>query len=239
VRPPTRYVNSFGPLALGSYSSSAVGTRVEVIARMNLAVIGFMTIWLSGAGAFLIAGLIIALYEHNHQGWLVAIVGSVFFLFAYGFMTLAFSLDLRRTKRFLELLLVSGVPADELPKADLSWLFAPRLELAEFSERRFNRVFVALYTVSGVLMVFAWGKTITACSNAQSSRPHEFSCPSGARITLTWALFVVLIASGFAARFAIHRRSRVAYAPLVSVLLVIAATAIWLIVCHARWGVPT
>jgi hypothetical protein len=236
VRPVLRYRNSFAPIARGSFASGLTGTRIEVRMRMHPAVAIFMAVWLSGAAAFFVVALVVA-FRDPPRSWL-PLVALAFIAFGYGLTMLSFSFEARRMRTNLALLLVSGAPATELPRTDLSWLFEFRLRGAEAPERRFNRAFLAIYLIAGALMVFTWDRTVTACSNAQYHRRDEFSCPSEARIALIWVLGAILVATGFASRLALHRRLRRAYIPLAFVVIAVGLGAAWLITHHPRWGVP-
>jgi hypothetical protein len=236
LRPVLGYRNSFAPIARGSFASGVAGTRIEIRLRMLWPVAIFMAIWLAGAAAFLVVALVVAFRDPSR--WWVPLVAVAFFAFGYGLMALSFLFEARRMRSDLERLLVSGAPATELRRGDWSWLSDLRLRGAEPPERRFNRVFLGIYFLAGALTLFAWARTVTACSNEQYQRPDEFSCPSDARIALTWALGAILIATGFASRFALRRRIRRAYIPLVVVVVAVGAVAAWLITHHPRWGVP-
>jgi hypothetical protein len=236
VRPVLRYRNSFAPIARGSFASGLTGTRIEVRMRMHPAVAIFMAVWLSGAAAFFVVALIVA-FRDPSRAWL-PLVPLAFIAFGYGLTMLSFSFEARRMRTNLALLLVSGAPATELPRMDLSWLFEFRLRGAEAPERRFNRAFLALYSIAGAITILTWERTVTACSNSQYHRRDEFSCPSDARIVLIWALGGILVGTGFASRFALHRRIRRAYVPLALVVAAVGVLAAWLITHHPRWGVP-
>jgi hypothetical protein len=235
LRPALGYRNAFAPTARGSFASGVAGTRVEVRVRMLPPVAIFMAIWLSFAAAFLVVALVIAV-QNPARSW-VLLVALVFFASGYGLMAIAFWSEARRLRTNLALL-VSGTPARELPRRDLSWLSDVRLRHAEATERRFNRVFLTLYSISGALTIFAWERTVTACSNRQYHHRHDFSCPSAGRIALTWVLGVILVATGVASRFALRRRIRRAYVPLAVIVVAVGALAAWLLTHHSRWGVP-
>ena len=193
----------------------------------------FMTVWLSLAAAFFVAGLVIAFRDPPR--WWFPLIAIAFFAFGYLFMTLAFSFEARRIRTNITLL-VTGTPAADLPRTDLSWLMDFRLRDAEVPDRRFNRVFLTTYAVSGALVVLAWDRTVAACPNFHDPR-HEYSCPSGARIALTWILGVVLVAAGLASRVALHKRARRAYIPFVVLVAALGAVAAWLMTHHPHWGV--
>jgi hypothetical protein len=236
LRPVLGYRNSFVPTARGSFASGIAGTRVDVRLRMLPAVAIFMAVWLSLAAAFFLGMLVIAL-RNPSRSWL-PLVGIAFFAFGYLLMTLSFSYEARRIRTNLALVL-SGTPVSDLPRTDLSWLTDFRLRNAEAPERHFNRIFLAIYGISGALTVLTWDRTVSACSNLQYQHRNEYSCPSDARIALTWILGAVLVAAGFGSRVALHKRARRAYIPLVLIVAVIGALAGWLITHHARWGVPS
>jgi len=236
LRPVLSYRNSFVPTARGSFASGIAGTRVNVRLRMLPAVAIFMAVWLSIATAFFIGMLVIA-FRNPSRSWL-PLVGIAFFAFGYLLMTLSFSFEARRIRTNLALLL-SGMPASNLPRADLSWLTDFRLRNAEAPERRFNRIFLTIYGISGALTVLTWDRTVSACSNLQYQHRNEYSCPSEARIAFTWILGGALVAAGFASRVALHKRGRRAYIPLVLIVAVIGSLAGWLLTHHSRWGVPS
>jgi hypothetical protein len=236
LRPVLGYRNSFAPIAHGSFASGVAGTRIDVRLRMLWPVAIFMAIWLAGAAAFLVVAFVVAFRDPSR--WWFPLIGLAFLAFGYGLMALSFWFEARRMRTDLERLLVSGAAAAELRRSDWSWLSDFRLRGAEPPERRFNRVFLAIYVVAAALTVFAWERTATACSKDQYQRPDEFSCPSDARIALTWALGALLVATGLASRFALHRRIRRAYIPLLVVVVVVGTVAAWLITHHPRWGVP-
>jgi hypothetical protein len=235
LRPVLGYRNSFAPTVRGSFASSISGTRVETSLRIVPAVGVLMAVWLSLAGAFFIGALAISF--RNTSQWPLPVIGFVLFAFGYLLMTLAFSFEARRIRTNMRLLL-SGTPAGDLPRTDLSWLTSLRLRNAEVPERRFNRIFLTMYGISGVLTFLTWDRTVTACSNFEYNRRHEYSCPSDARIALTWALGGVVVASGLTSRVALHKRARRLYIPLLVLAAALAAGAGWLITHHSRWGVP-
>jgi len=150
---------------------------------------------------------------------------------------LSFSFEARRMRSDLERLLVSADSATELRRSDWSWLSDLRFRGAEPAERRFNRIFLGIRRCSSA-DAFRLKSTATACSKDQFGRPDEFSCPSDARIALTWVLGAILVATGFASRFVLHRRIRRLYIPLALVVVAIGVAAVWLITHHPRWGVP-
>jgi len=236
LRPVLGYRNPFAPTARGSFATGVTGTRVEVRVRMLTAVAIFMAIWLSLAAAFLVVAVVVD-FRDPSRSWL-PLVALGFLAFGYGLMMLSFSFEARRMRTNLALLLVSGAPATALRRIDLSWLSDLRLRGAEAPERRFNRAFLALCLIAGALTLFTWDRTVAACSNEQYHRRDEFSCPSDARIALTWVLLVIFIAIGLASRFALHRRMRRAYIPLALVVVAVGVVAAWLITHHPRWGVP-
>jgi hypothetical protein len=236
LSPVLGYRNSFAPIARGSFASGVEGTRIEVRVRILPAVAIFMAIWLSLAAAFFLVALVVA-FRDPSRSWF-PLVALAFFAFGYSLMALSFSFEAQRMRTNLALLLVSGTPATELRRTDLSWLTDFRLRGAEAPERRFNRAFLAMYLIAGALTLFTWERTLTACSNAQYHRRDEFSCPSDVRIALIWVLGGILVATGLASRFALHRRIRRAYVPLTLVVIAVAAAAAWLITHHPRWGVP-
>jgi FtsH-binding integral membrane protein len=236
LRPVLGYRNSFVPTARGSFASGVAGTRIDVRLRMLPGVVLFMALWLSLSAAFFIGMLVIAF--RNPSRWWLPLVGIAFFAFGYGLMALSFSFEARRIRTNLTLL-VSGIPASELPRTDLSWLSDFRLRNAETPERRFNRIFLTTYSISGALTVLTWDRTVTACSNPQYQHRDQYSCPGDARIALTWILGGVLVATGLLSRVALHKRVRRAYIPLALIVLVVGAVAGWLITHHAHWGVPS
>jgi hypothetical protein len=236
LRPVLGYHNSFVPTARGSFASGSAGTRVDVRLRLLPAVAIFMVVWLSLAAAFFLAMVVIAVLNPS-RSWL-PLIGIAFFAFGYLLMTLSFSFEARRIRTNLAMLL-SGTPVSDLPRTDVSWLSDFRPRNADVPERRFNRVFLAIYGISGALTVSTWFRTVGACSNPQYYRRNEYSCPSDGRIALTWILGVVLVATVFASRVALHKRARHAYIPLVLIVAVVGALAGWLITHHARWGVPS
>jgi hypothetical protein len=236
LRPVLGYRNSFVPTARGSFASGSAGTRVDVRLRLLPAVAIFMVVWLSLAAAFFLVMVVIAVLNPS-RSWL-PLIGIAFFAFGYLLMTLSFSFEARRIRTNLAMLL-SGTPVSDLPRTDVSWLSDFRLRNADVPERRFNRVFLAIYGISGALTVSTWFRTVGACSNPQYYRRNEYSCPSDGRIALTWILGVVLVATVFASRVALHKRARHAYIPLVFIVAVVGALAGWLITHHARWGVPS
>jgi hypothetical protein len=236
LRPVLGYRNSFVPTARGSFASGSAGTRVDVRLRLLPAVAIFMVVWLSLAAAFFLVMVVIAVLNPS-RSWL-PLIGIAFFAFGYLLMTLSFSFEARRIRTNLAMLL-SGTPVSDLPRTDVSWLSDFRLRNADVPERRFNRVFLAIYGISGALTVSTWFRTVGACSNPQYYRRNEYSCPSDGRIALTWILGVVLVATVFASRVALHKRARHAYIPLVLIVAVVGALAGWLITHHARWGVPS
>jgi hypothetical protein len=236
LRPVLGYRNSFVPVARGSFTSGSAGTRVDVRLRMLPAVAIFMAVWLSLATAFFL-GLVVIAFRNPARSWL-PLVGIVFFAFGYLLMKLSFSFEARRIRANLALLL-SGTPASDLPRTDLSWLSDFRLRNAEVPERRFNRIFLAIYGISGGLTVLTWFRTVSACSNLQYHHRNEYACPSDGRIAFTWILGVVLVATIFASRVALHKRGRRAYIPLVLIVAMIGALAGWLITHHGQWGVPS
>lgn len=235
LRPVIAHRSSFIPIVRGSFATGIAGTRVEVRLRMLPAVAAFMALWLSLAAAFAIGMLVIA-FRNPSRSWL-PLIGIAFFAFGYLLMTFSFSFEARRIRRNLGLLL-AGTPATELPRADLSWLTDLPLRNAEVPERRFNRLFLSVYGTSAVLTLLSWDRTVTACSNFQYDHRHAFSCPSGARIAGTWLLAAALVASGFASRLALHKRTRPLYPALVLVVATVGATAAWLLTHHPRWGIP-
>jgi hypothetical protein len=222
LRPVLGYRNSFAPTVRGSFASGIAGTQIDVRLRIVPAVVVFMGVWLSLAGAFFIGTFAIAF--RNPSQWPLPVVGLVLFAFGYLLMTLAFSYEARRIRTNMTALL-SGTPAGDLPRTDVSWLTTFRLRNAEAPERRFNRIFLTMYGISGVLTFLTWDRTITACSNFQYNRRHEYSCPSDARIALTWALGGLLVASGFASRVALHKRARRVYMPLRLLVAALGAAA--------------
>jgi hypothetical protein len=236
LRPVLGYRNSFVPIARGSFTSGSAGTRVDVRLRMFPVVAIFMAVWLSLAAAFFLVMVVIAVGNPS-RSWL-PLVGIAFFAFGYLLMNLSFSFEARRSRTNLALLL-SGTPVSDLPRTDLSWLSDFRLRNAEAPERRFNRIFLAIYGISAALTVLTWDRTVGACSNPQYYHRDEYSCPSEGRIALTWILGVVLVATVFVSRVALHKRGRGAYIPLVLIVAVIGALAGWLITHHSRWGVPS
>ena len=227
-------LNSFAPVAEGSFASGVAGTRVEVRLRLSRGVAAFMSVWLFGALAFVAAGIVIS-FLHPSSFWF-PLAALALFAWGYGLMTIGFSVEGRRMRRNLESVLVARVPATDLRPTDISWLFDFRLLTADPLERAFNRVFLGAYAIAGILAVFTWERTASACSDMQ--RRNDFSCPSGGRIALTWGLLALLIGTGIASRFAIHRRFRRAYAPLLLVVGVIAVAALWLLVHRDHWGMP-
>jgi hypothetical protein len=229
------YRNSFVPTVRGSYASGIAGTRVEVRLRMFPAVAVFMTVWLSLAAASFV-GMVVIASRNPPRSWL-PLVGIAFFAFGYLLMTLSFSFEARRIRADLALLL-SGTPAGDLPRTDLSWLTDFRLRNAEPPERRFNRLFLTIYGISGALTVLTWDRTLSACSNLQYHHRNEYSCPSDARIALTWIVGGILVATGLASRAALHKRARRAYIPLVLIIAAAGAVAGWLLTHRAPWGVP-
>lgn len=235
LRPVLGYRNSFAPRARGSFTSGIAGTRVDVRLGLLRVVAMFMAVWLSLAAAFFIGTLVIAVRNPAHS-WF-PLIGLGFFAFGYLLMTLSFSFEARRMRTNLALLL-GGTPVSELPRRDLSWLSDFRLRNAEAPERRFNLIFLTVYGISGALTVLTWELTVSACSKFQYQHRDEYSCPSDARIGLTWILGGVLIATGFASRLALHKRARRAYIPLVLIVAAVGALAGWLITHHLRWGVP-
>jgi|SRR5919198_5493689 hypothetical protein len=118
-----------------------------------------------------------------------------------------------------------------------AWVRRLSYEDAPPPERWFNRAFLTAYAIAGALGVYAWESTVSACSNPQYHRPHDFSCPSTARIAFTWALLGVLIGTMFASRFVLWRRLRSAYVPLLAIMVLIAGVAVLLITHHPKWGV--
>lgn len=236
LRPVLGYRNSFVPRVRGTFGSGAVGTRIDVRLRMLPAVAIFMFVWLSLAAAFFVGMLVLAV--RNPSRWWLPMIGLAFFAFGYLLMTLSFSFEARRIRKNLTLL-VAGTPADELPRTDLSWLADFRLRHADAPERRFNRIFLATYGLSGALAVLTWDRTVSACSNYQYHHRNDYSCPSGTRIALTWVVLAVLVASGFASRLALHKRARPAYVPLLLLVAALGATAAWSILQHPHWGVPS
>jgi hypothetical protein len=229
------YRNSFVPTAHGSFATGSTGTRVDVRLRMFPAVAIFMAVWLSLAAAFFLVMVVIAV-RNPSRSWL-PLVGIAFFAFGYLLMNLSFSFEARRIRTNLVLLL-SGTPVTDLPRTDVSWLSDFRVRNAELPERRFNRAFLVIYGISGALTVSTWFRTVGACSNLQYHHRNEYACPSEGRIALTWILGVVLVATVFASRVALHTRRRGAYIPLVLIVAVIGALAGWLITHHGQWGVP-
>lgn len=235
LRPILGYRNSFVPTARGSFASDSTGTRVNVRLRMLPAVAIFMAVWLSLAAAFFLGMIVIAVLNPS-RSWL-PLVGIAFFAFGYLLMNLSFSFEARRIRTNLTLLL-SGTPASDLSRTDLSWLSDLRLRNAEVPERRFNLTFLAIYGISAALTVSAWFRTVGACSNPQYHHRNDYSCPSEGRIALTWILGVVLVATFLASRVALRKRGRGAYIPLVLIAAVIGALAGWLITHHGQWGIP-
>ena len=219
LRPVLGYRNSFAPIARGSFSSGVAGTRIEVRMRMLPAVAVFMALWLSGAAAFFVVALVIAVSDPS-RAWLL-LVPLAFIAFGYGLSMLSFSFEARRMRTNLALLLLTGAPATELHRTDLSWLFDFRVRGAAAPERRFNRAFLVVYLIASALWILNWDRTVSACSNAQYRHRDEFSCPSSARIALIWVFGLILVATGFASRFALHRRLRRAYVPLAGVVIAI------------------
>jgi hypothetical protein len=228
------YLNSFAPVAEGSFGSGVGGTHVEVRLRLSRRVAAFMSVWLFGALAFVAAGIALS-FVHPSSFWF-ALAALALFAWGYALMTVGFSVEARRMRRNLESVLVERVPATDLRPKDISWLFDFRLLAAEPLERVFNRIFLAAYAVAGALAVFTWERTASACSSME--RRNGFSCPSGGRIVLSWGLLGLLIGTGIASRLAIHRRVRRAYGPLLLVVAVVAVAALWLLVHRDHWGMP-
>ena len=235
LRPVLEYNNSFTPIVRGSFSTGVAGTRVEVRLHMLRAVAIFMAVWLSLAAAFFVVMVVVA-FRDPSRAWL-PLVGIAFFALGYSLMAFGFGFEARRTRRKLALVL-AGTRAGELPRMDLSWLTDLRLPDAEAPERRFNRAFLTIYAVSGALLVFAWERTVSSCSNFQYHRRDTYSCPSGGRIAFTWVLLAALVLAGLGSRVAIHKRARRVYVPLVVLVAVLGAIAAWLITHHPRWGIP-
>src|SRR6266540_69596 len=142
LRPILGYRNSFVPTARGSFASDSAGTRVNVRLRMLPAVAIFMAVWLSLATAFFLVMVVIAVLNPS-RSWL-PLVGIAFFACGYLLMHFSFSFEAHRVRTNLGLLL-SGTPASDLPRTDLSWLSDFRLRNAEAPARRFNRIFFAIY----------------------------------------------------------------------------------------------
>jgi len=234
--PVLGYRNSFAPIARGSFSSGVAGTRIEVRMHMLPVVVIFVAAWLLLAAVFLVVALIAAFRDPSR--WWLPLVPLAFIALGYGLTTLSFSFEARRMRTDLALLLVSGAPATERRRTDLSWLSDFRLRGAEAPERRFNRAFLTMYLGVGALTLFTWQRTATACSNGQYHRRDEFSCPSDGRIAFTWVLAVVLVTSGLASRFALHGRMRGTYIPLVLLIVAVGVVAGWLLTHHPAWGVP-
>jgi hypothetical protein len=224
--------NSFAPVAVGSFASGVAGTRVDVRLRLSRGVGAFTSLWLSGALVFVAVGIVVSFVQPSAFWFPLAALGL--FAWGYGLVMTGFWVEARRMRRNLESLLVDRAQATDLRPKDLSWLFDLRLLSAEPLERAFNVVFLAAYAIAGVLTVLTWERTASACSNMQ--RQGHVSCPSGGRIILTWGLLGLLIATGFASRFAIHRRFRRTYALLVFVVLTIGGAALWLLVHRDHWG---
>jgi hypothetical protein len=165
------------------------------------------------------------------------LIGLAFFAFGYLLMAFSFSFEARRIRTKLTLL-VTGTPAADLPRTDLSWLTDLRLPNAEPPERRFNRLFLATYGACGALVLLTWFRTGGACSNYQYHHRSEYSCPSDTRIVATWLLAVALIATGFASRVVLHKRLRAAYVPVLLLLGAIGVAAAWSLTHHPHWGIP-
>jgi hypothetical protein len=228
------YGNFFAPVAEGSFASGVAGTRVEVRLRLSRGVAGFMSVWLAGALAFVAVGIVI-FFVHPSAFWFpLAALGL--FAWGYGLVMTGFWVEAHRMRRNLVSLLVDRVAATDLRPKDLSWLFDLRVRTADPLERTFNRIFLAAYAITAALTVLTWERTASACSNMQ--RQNDFSCPSGGRIVLTWGLLALLIVTAIASRFAIHRRLRRAYVPLLLVVAAIAIAALWLLAHRDHWGMP-
>jgi len=206
VRPAIQYRNSFVPFAVGSFGSGVDGTRVDVRLRLNRAVAAVMAFWFAVIAAFLVVAVVVA-SRNPSNSWFVLVVVA-FIAFGYGLVMFGFSLEARRTRANLALLIVSGAPPGELSSADLSFFSNSAPSDAEPRDRRFNSIFTVLGTVTGVLVWLAFER----------------------RRFTAWPLGLILVGAGFAFRFALLRRKRRAYVPLMVVVVAVAIASAWLIV---------
>ena len=236
LRSVLRYRNSFAPVATGSYASGIRGTHLTVRLRLARPVAAFTTVWLSGAAVLLVIGIVFAA-RHPERPWLAAAALGLL-AFGYGLTTVAFALEARKLGDNIAAVLAGARPQDLRRTEPPSWLLTVKLPNAPPTERWFNRAFLTAYAVAGVLAVYAWEHTASACTNPQYDRPDEYSCPSTGRIVFTWVLLLALIGTMFLSRFVLWRRLRAAYVPLLLVVVAIGFIAVWLISHHPQWGVP-
>lgn len=107
---------------------------------------------------------------------------------------------------------------------------------AEPAERRFNITAIVLYLLVAMVGLITWLATLGACSN-EEFRNHEYSCPSGSRIGVTWLLVAYVIGSFFISRLLISRRLRGLYRPLLATLILVGLVLAVMLVHHPEWGV--
>lgn len=229
------YQNAFAPVAHGTFEESTEGTRLAVRMRLAVAVLIFEIAWLAFAAVW--TSVVLGAALRDAAPWWAPLVGFAFVGVGYSIMIVPFSHDARRMQDTFERLLLDATPATDLPRSSLSWLSDFTLRGAEPFERRFNSIFLGVTVLAGLATLLNWERTVPACTKEQYGQ-DEFSCPSDARIILAWSLAAIVILSGFASRFALHRRLRLAYVPLLLVVVAAGAAALWMATHHPRWGVP-